>query len=701
MFMYHEKLGNKNLIYVYLIIILLSFITVLVYLNFKYPNNGYSESIPVTPVASLYYAFFIWQHFNYSGLITPIGGILFYPYAIILTVVGKLAGLFSETLFALFIPMLIFTIGIFTLVYFLTYGKSDNLRIFGGLISVIFIIGNFMYIRLYSQLAFIPWSILFIILLMEKIKKNETIEMYVFICTLVIATDLAFAGYIMGINSFFALFLIGFLALLLNNRGSYIKSIKYIFIVFALALLINFSLILSVYLVTTNTQFTSSYSNIASGNIHLIKLYQNNIIIELLSFLPIPVISSSINQIVNFGIKLIYTVVYLEGLSIFVLTVIGMSYQFSEVQKKNVKNFTYLFNFAIFSVFIILIITGLSYYPPFGILFHSISELLYKITSLNILYVLGLQFLDSPVIFTAILILFSIAIIELLDRLKAKRILTILFVILFFMIIIMYLYTEGYLPYMYGLPYTNSSLKIGVSIPSDSFNIARFINSHSGYYSIITLPQEVPGTYSGFQLDTWYSGPNIYSELIPTHPVYSGWRGYNPYTQFFFPYSMLESYYINNRIEYKDMPNRNISNGLGIFGIRYIIIQGNALHKSNIEYENAPNFSFKTIYTNLNNSKNIYFVEKFGNSSVYENNNYLSLIYISNIKIISNPFISQISNVIENRSFNIHNISTYSSNIIGFYNDSHTINATPIANFSKIILPSLKVPYFSHVKRKL
>ena len=264
MFMYHEKLGNKNLIYVYLIIILLSFITVLVYLNFKYPNNGYSESIPVTPVASLYYAFFIWQQFNYSGLITPIGGILFYPYAIILTVVGKLAGLFSETLFALFIPMLIFTIGIFRLVYFLTYGKSDNLRIFGGLISVIFIIGNFMYIRLYSQLAFIPWSILFIILLMEKIKKNETIEMYVFICTLVIATDLAFAGYIMGINSFFALFLIGFLALLLNNRGSYIKSIKYIFIVFALALLINFSLILSVYLVTTNTQFTSSYSNIPS-----------------------------------------------------------------------------------------------------------------------------------------------------------------------------------------------------------------------------------------------------------------------------------------------------------------------------------------------------------------------------------------------------------------------------------------------------
>jgi hypothetical protein len=68
---------------------------------------------------------------------------------------------------------------------------------------------------------------------------------------------------------------------------------------------------------------------------------------------------------------------------------------------------------------------------------------------------------------------------------------------------------------------------------------------------------------------------------------------------------------------------------------------------------------------------------------VYENNNFVPLAYASDVKNIGNASTADIFDVIENDSFNIQNDSVYSAYINGFYNDSNTINATPIANFVK------------------
>ena len=57
--------------------------------------------------------------------------------------------------------------------------------------------------------------------------------------------------------------------------------------------------------------------------------------------------------------------------------------------------------------------------------------------------------------------------------------------------------------------------------------------------------------------------------------------------------------------------------------------------------------------------------------------------YATNIYNFENISETKLVQIITNESFDIKDKSVYVSKISGFYNDSHTINATPIANFSK------------------
>ena len=68
---------------------------------------------------------------------------------------------------------------------------------------------------------------------------------------------------------------------------------------------------------------------------------------------------------------------------------------------------------------------------------------------------------------------------------------------------------------------------------------------------------------------------------------------------------------------------------------------------------------------------------------MYENINYVPLVYSSNIDNIGNSTITNEFRVLGNYSFDIKNNSVFTNSIVSFYNDSNTINATPIANFSK------------------
>ena len=92
-------------------------------------------------------------------------------------------------------------------------------------------------------------------------------------------------------------------------------------------------------------------------------------------------------------------------------------------------------------------------------------------------------------------------------------------------------------------------------------------------------------------------------------------------------------------------------------------------------------FNLTKIRIKLNNSS-LKEVSSYSNSSIYENTNYVPLVYASDIQKLNNSS-EAIFSIIESKTFNVQNTSVYSTNMGDFYNDSTTINATSIANFSK------------------
>ena len=229
--------------------------------------------------------------------------------------------------------------------------------------------------------------------------------------------------------------------------------------------------------------------------------------------------------------------------------------------------------------------------------------------------------------------------------------------------------------YLYSFDYSQIAGTTKAIIPEHVFNISNYINSQKGIFSIATLPMA-----ASYQSTNWYIGTNIYSALIDK-PTYTG--SYTYYNEIFFPPSTsLYRNSVGSKVDLKNTSNISISNGFGVFGIHYIIVQSNALNKSTCKNCYISPFSFNAIYSNLNIS-NISFVKRFSNSSIYKNNNYVSLVYGSDLLNLRNATSAEIMDIIENYSFNIKNNSVFTTSIDNFYNDSNTINATPIANFSK------------------
>ena len=164
--------------------------------------------------------------------------------------------------------------------------------------------------------------------------------------------------------------------------------------------------------------------------------------------------------------------------------------------------------------------------------------------------------------------------------------------------------------------------------------------------------------------------------------MYTG--GYIAQTEIFYPVTKYFYDDITSNIDGSNTINNNyISHIFGILGIRYILVQGNAIGSSPYDPDYYDAFSFNDIYSNLNSSDGVIFIKKYANTSLYEDLNYVPLVYAANIYNFENISETKLVQIITNESFDIKDKSVYVSKISGFYNDSHTINATPIANFSK------------------
>jgi hypothetical protein len=251
---------------------------------------------------------------------------------------------------------------------------------------------------------------------------------------------------------------------------------------------------------------------------------------------------------------------------------------------------------------------------------------------------------------------------EMKSNTNIKKLLLIIFVVFIASLALIRLYYSDYINYV---TYT------GISIPSHAYNLSNYINAQNGNFNVALLPVESPFMH----FDSWYVGTDVYTYLI-NNPSFTG--GYIAANEQFFPSSQGEYYNIGSGIDSGNLNGNALVNGLGVLGIRYMVVQGDTLHEGDMN-----SFSFNSIYQSLNSSKSISFMKKFGNSSVYENSNYVPLTYASDIDNIGNASTTAIFSVIENKTFNIQNTSIYSTSIDGFYNDSNTINASHIGNFSQ------------------
>ena len=207
------------------------------------------------------------------------------------------------------------------------------------------------------------------------------------------------------------------------------------------------------------------------------------------------------------------------------------------------------------------------------------------------------------------------------------------------------------------------------SIPQYSYQVANFINNEPGYFNVGTLPAEYPfGHYANY-----YYGTDIYSYLINKNVFTGGYVAVGEIGPI-----NTQHYYFNtsNTIQNSFVNNKSyISDTLGKYGIKYIIVQGDTA--ANGSQPGYLIYNYSKIYANLNTSKNISFVAKYGNTSIYQNNWRLPLLFSNRTYNISYNVVSPVMIKVntENLSppFKLYLRETYHQGWIASYSNGTTI----------------------------
>ena len=611
------------------------------YLHFGYAFGG-DQNLDVPTLSSFYNSFFLWTSYNYTGLVTPTGSILGLLFEFDIAIY-KLFGLQWGYIIFTSIYYWIGAFGIFLLVYELTKNLDNNSAYIAGLSATIIAIFEFdSHLKTFTPvMIFLPYGVLFTYFIIKNFESKSSNSINFLGLVMSISFLLASGGgsYIIQ-NLIFLLFFALFIFLILPRRYHF-RFLKYTSLAAICSILINISWIFSTYIFTKN--IGSQYFNTSSVN--ALSLLSSKSIIALLGF---GLINGNLGGIVL--------------LSIFLIAVIG----FLKARKNKAKlRLEFGISLALLSIYLIFVIFGTGINQPFGILFGMGVKIIPYLLVFRYTYPA-----THYILLFAMATLFGVGVAYVVKFAKDNKNKFLSFCIYALLSLIL-------ITYLYSFDYLQISAQNKAIIPEHVFNISNYINSQNGTFSIATLPMAV-----NWQSTNWYYGTNVYSSLI-NKPTYTG--SYTYYNEIFFPISThLYSNNVGFKVDTENVSSISISNGFGIFGIRYIIVQGDALTKSPCEFCYISPFSFNMIYSNLNNSKDISFVERFGNSSVYENNNYVPLVYGSDLLNLGNANPSDLINAIESNSFNIQNTSVYSGDISGLYNDSNRINATSIANFSKL-----------------
>ena len=650
--MEYESWNMKAIVGIFLIVaIILNFS---LYLHFGYAFGG-DQSLNKPSLLGVFDSLFIWQPNNYSGLMTsttgPLGfilGLLNLPY-----ILGLKYGYILSTSLYYWIG----AFGIFLLVSEFKTKSSKN-AFYGGLIAAI--IASFVFfshLKTFSApIIFLPYVVIFMLLFVRqfdmetsKLHNKNKLTLYsaclsVFI-GLMIYTDF---GDIIQNTAFLVIFAI---VIVLISRSNRIRLAKYIAIAILIGFLINLNLLATTYL------FVHSIGNsfFSTGAHATLNAY------------AIPFQDSLIAFGTPYGAP---PVQYLIQIMLVIIGISGVIFYIVSNKKTSEANIS----LSLITLYLFFLGFLTTIHKPFGMLFNYMLS--------KIPYLLTLRFPSAALHYIFLFFIASfvgISFISLMDYVAThknplkRRLYTIAIIILFTAVLSAYVYIFDIIPI---------STNVYQGIPSHVFEISDYINSQNGYFSVGVLPLSVL-----WQDDNWYFGTNIYSALIK-YPVYTG--GYTNYNEFFFPATKQQYFNATQAVGSGNLSHIDFSNELGIFGIHYLIVQGDALHKPPCGACSVTSFSKSDILNNLDASNDIKLVNEYGNSSIYVNTNYVPLVYATNVKVLPTNTVNQTDHYIANSSFSIQNYSIYDPVALDEFNPVGKIGAYTVQSFFK---PSISFSY--------
>ena len=629
-----HSLNKKFELYITIVLIFAAIIIIAFYSKLHTTWGG-DWPFPVYSIKLLYDSFFSWSNLYYSGFPSVSGSIIGIIYYLPFLFINNIAGVVYAQLASVVIINLVGMIGIFLFIVEL-FNSKNKIVYFGASTAALTMPVAYSFSSINLPAMFLPFLFLTVMLFLRELERNKVNLWYFFLSVIVLSALIAFNG-----NSFILevliLLLFGFVFLVLSEKYGLRKRFAiFLSLIGVLAVLINMSWIVTDYLV-----ISPSFVNSVGGSFarYLINFFSLNIFQGLL----------------NFGIDNGLFSNALLALTTLAMVLVGMfSFLYILEKKLSIEGKMVLLIFACSLIFIALS-TGVS--KPFGPLFDQLISVLPVLLALR-----GANITTHFIYVFTIPVLFGIGTVEIFKRLHSKNF-RVLWIVIILIILGLYIFEYEYLPDLSSHPSI---------IPNHVYKISAMINNDKSNFAIATLP--MAGTWMS---TTWYLATNIYATLV-LHPAYTG--GYTGYPTGTFEAPGSAGYYntyIGSLLDTSNALNVNISNGLGVLGIKYIIVQGDAICNASLCYTQP--FSFTTIYRNLNFSPHISFMRKYGNSSVYMNTNYLPLVYAANLYNAKNPTINSVFATIEGENFSIHRYVVYST---GIYNATEKLNASGISSYA-------------------
>lgn len=631
-----------------------------------YVRNGYAfggdQGLYVPDINNLYDSFFIWNSHAYSGYITQIIPPIQIPFAAFYYVILALFGLRVESA----VPYLMFdifqSVGMFFLMFeFLGKRYNENITVISSFVGAVLLSVNYeSHLQvLETAMPFIPFSLLFLLLGYRNL-NNKYVYSNISLASIFIALEFINGGYTYFLENLI-LFFILFLFLIIYSKDKK-KMLK---ISIACALL-SFLIALPFFTTTYLTLANGFYQVFNSVSVHELQTSEMQVPLAIIAFQPYYALSSLTPIVLNVPANVsIFILISILGSLLFIgISIISLTWH-----KKDEYAIILL---SIVFIYLLLIFLVAGSNRPFGLFFSFLITKIVYLVALRGTYVVThalFLFLGTFMITTGIAFSLYKA-----DKINKK--VYILIIILLVLYVLNFLYINDF--YLINISFLNSGkLFQAPVIPNNVIMISNFINHEGNNFSVATLPQAL-----NWQSTNWYIGTNIYSSLI-NEPTYTG--SYVAYQSIFSPESMGEyAQYVASPIE-DQYKNYSLTNLFGIFGIKYIIIQKDAIHKSLCSACIIPVFNLSVIRKNLLNNgfKNIL---SNANSSVFENPSYTQLLYTTNVKIIKNANLSDIFSLIRNNSFNISNESIFSNEIKDIYSTTEQMHS--IINY--------KEPYISY-----